>query len=92
MFVLINQLSPPAWLQLQGQEVMRMESIAELNQNRYNKSVLLLSSYFGVDKAYFSHYELWLFNIFNVRDVLKYPTSCKMRMMWRMLIVRSNVF
>ena len=54
--------------------------------------VLLLSSYFGVDKAYFSHYELLLFNIFNVRDVLKYPTSCKMRMMWRMLIVRSNVF
>ena len=31
-----------------------------------NRPVLLLSSYLGVDKAYFSHYELWLFNIFNV--------------------------
>ena len=98
MFVLINQLSPPAWLQLQGQEVMSwraMQSLIKTNTKSFHKFTLyfhILVPHFEVDKAYFSHYELWLFNIFNVWDVLKYPTSCKMRMMWRMLIVGPNVF
>ena len=47
MFVLINQLSPPAWLQLQGQEVMSwraMQSLIKTNK----KSVHKFTPYFHI--------------------------------------------
>ena len=130
MFVLINQLSPPAWLQLQGQEVMSWRAMQSwIKTNTYRTLGASLKFQWQLNcirKIQLSQFGIWTplwhpvvlghvgsphfwfrfrsgigtqdlievhtnpFNIFNVMNISKYLISCKMRMMWRMLIVWSD--
>ena len=44
MFVLINQLSPPAWLQRQGQEVMSWRAMQSLIKTNTRQDLKLIGA------------------------------------------------